>query len=773
MSRNFSHKTKPSAEVQEQVEIDLRKFLLIITRYWLPALIGFSLIAMPVTLFAWLRRPSYRATGSVLVKRQMPANSVLGLQVDVGEIEALDKTGPITTQAEIVKSVPIMQRTIKDLNLVADDGTPLATTAFSKKLKVSPIPRSDLLKIEYSSDDPLKAAEVVNHVIHLYVDDNLTANRAEAKAAREFIQNQLPQVEKNVRQAEQDIRRFKENNQIVALNEEQNTSVEVTADSNKRISETRSRLAGITSRTRALRQKVGEDSQLASIHLALSQSRGIQETLKQAQNLQDQQAVALGRYRPDHPKVQELQRQINETKLLLRSRTSDIAGKVIRSDTDIENLQLGAFREQLITELAMSELEQSNLEQQVQSLNASQTSHQGRANNLPRLATIDADLGRRLKAAQATYEMLLSKLQEIQVAEKQQLGNARTVSSAIIPEKSSLLTSPVGRVLISIAGIITGLLVASGTSLVAYLLDQRIRSVQDLKDIFKYPVLGIIPSFTDTGVSQMMELLTKTFQKSLVRINGIESELVVRDVPRSAAATAYRMLHTNLKFISSDRRAKAIVITSCVQREGKSIVSANLATVLAQLGQRVLLVDADLRHSRQHHIWNLENSHIGFSNILIGVASLEQALCPVMENLSVIPAGTLPPNPVPLLDSEQMANLVQEFSRQFDYVIFDTPPLSGISDALILGKLTDGIVLVSRMGAVNFSSAQNAKEYLGQAEQKVLGLVINDVNPKDEPDSYFYGAYPYGYDMESNNGSSNGSSNGAVSRRFIPPQNRQ
>jgi polysaccharide biosynthesis transport protein len=134
---------------------------------------------------------------------------------------------------------------------------------------------------------------------------------------------------------------------------------------------------------------------------------------------------------------------------------------------------------------------------------------------------------------------------------------------------------------------------------------------------------------------------------------------------------------------------------------------------------------------------------------LVGITPLEKALHPVLENLYLLPAGKIPPNPVALLDSERMANLVKEFLSDFDYVIFDVPPLSGMADALILGKLTDGIIMVSRMGTVNFSSAQNAKEYLGQADQRVLGMVINGVNPKEEPDSYFYGAnYYYGSDED-------------------------
>lgn len=736
--------SKLSSGLQDQVDIDLRKFVLIVTRYWLPALIAFSLIATPTIFFAFMRKANYRAVGSVLIKKQVPTTSVLGLKVDVGEIDSLDRTGPITTQAEIVKSYPLIQQTIDELSLVDEDGLPIKADDFLKRLKVAPIPRSDILAIEYRSDEPQKAAEVVNHLIKLYIESNLNSNRAEVKAAREFIQNQLPQVERNVRQAELDIRNFREANQIVALQEEERSSVAVTADYNKRLSELRSKLEGAASRTESLRQRVGSDAKAAEMQVAVSQSAGVQDTVKQYQAAQNQLAVLQGRYRDDHPKVQEAQRQVDELKAVVQERVATVTRGAANSNAVNTDLQLGQFRQQLVTELVEAELDQISFAKQAQSLLSAMDQHEARASTLPKLATTEAELGRRLKAAQTTYETLLSKFQEVQVAEQQQLGNASVVSKAQTPDKPLLLTSPLGKLLISSAGVVAGLIVGSTVGILAYLLDRRIRSIHDLKEIFQYPVLGIIPMFTDSGLTQVMDSLTKGLQKSGKTLAVTDTELIVRDVPRSPAAAAYQMLRTNLKFISSDRQARAIVITSCVAGEGKSTASANLATALAQLGQRVLLVDADLRRPRQHHVWDLDSYNtVGFSNLLVGAVNLEQATYQVIDNLYVLPAGKIPPNPVALLDSERMAHLVQEFLKEFDYVIFDTPPLSGIADALILGKITDGIVLVSRMGTVNFSSAQNAKDYLGQAEQKVLGILINGVNPKDEPDSYFYGAYYY------------------------------
>jgi len=155
------------------------------------------------------------------------------------------------------------------------------------------------------------------------------------------------------------------------------------------------------------------------------------------------------------------------------------------------------------------------------------------------------------------------------------------------------------------------------------------------------------------------------------------------------------------------------------------------------LGRRVLLVDADMRRPAQHHVWDLTNL-VGLSNVMVDQASLEQAICPVMPNLDVLPAGVVPPNPIALLDSKRMVSLVETFTAHYDCVIFDTPPLVGTADSALLGKLTDGILLVVRPDVVDSNGAKAAKEFLIQSHQTVLGMVMNGVNIKREPDSYFY-----------------------------------
>jgi capsular exopolysaccharide synthesis family protein len=232
-----------------------------------------------------------------------------------------------------------------------------------------------------------------------------------------------------------------------------------------------------------------------------------------------------------------------------------------------------------------------------------------------------------------------------------------------------------------------------------------------------------------------------------VSLTGIKTEgtLPERQVitsPHSIISEAYRMLQANLRFLSPDQDLKVIVVTSSVPKEGKSTVSTNLAVAIAQLGNQVLLIDADLHHPQQHHIWDLTNE-VGLSEVIVNQAELKKAVKHVMPNLDILPSGVIPPNSLALLGSKRMNSLVEDFSQTYDFVIVDTSPLLLVADALTLSKMSDGILLVTRPGVIDKVSAKAAKERLEQSGQNVLGLVVNGVMSENEPDSYFHHAKAY------------------------------
>ncbi|CAH0206752.1 CpsD/CapB family tyrosine-protein kinase [Priestia megaterium] len=216
----------------------------------------------------------------------------------------------------------------------------------------------------------------------------------------------------------------------------------------------------------------------------------------------------------------------------------------------------------------------------------------------------------------------------------------------------------------------------------------------------------------------------------------LKRRLLAHNSPKDPVAEQYRTIRTNIQFSNVDQDIKTIVLTSSGAEEGKSTTSSNLATVYAQQGLNVLLIDADLRKPTGHYTFRLEN-HIGLTNVLTRQSTLAQAVQESeIPHLSVLTSGPIPPNPSELLASAQMAGLLKEMKEQFDMIIFDTPPILAVADAQILANQVDGTILVVSSGKTEKDAALKSKELLSNAKGKLLGVVLN--NRKVEEGNYYY-----------------------------------
>ncbi|GAB1766412.1 CpsD/CapB family tyrosine-protein kinase [Priestia megaterium] len=216
----------------------------------------------------------------------------------------------------------------------------------------------------------------------------------------------------------------------------------------------------------------------------------------------------------------------------------------------------------------------------------------------------------------------------------------------------------------------------------------------------------------------------------------LKRRLLAHNSPKDPVAEQYRTIRTNIQFSNVDQDIKTIVLTSSGAEEGKSTTSSNLATVYAQQGLNVLLIDADLRKPTGHYTFRLEN-HIGLTNVLTRQSTLAQAVQESeIPHLSVLTSGPIPPNPSELLASAQMAELLKEMKQQFDMIIFDTPPILAVADAQILANQVDGTILVVSSGKTEKDAALKSKELLSNAKGKLLGVVLN--NRKVEEGNYYY-----------------------------------
>ena len=715
--------------------VGLQHYWLVIRRRWLPAAVVLGSVVMLTALLSSLLKPVYEAKGKLLFKRNNAASSLADLGEANRELDILSQqTNPTDREAEVVRSVPIAQKTISALKLKDKQGNPLEPEELLARLQVKSIKGADVLELSYGSTIPKEAAEVVNLVMNFYLKNNVFSNRAEAVAAREFIEKQLPQTEASVRQAEAALRRFKQRNKIVALDKEAESAVQVIGDLQRQIATAQAELEAKNAEYAALQNKLAMNSQEAIAVSSLSQSPGVQKVLEEFQQVETELAAQRARYKEDHPAIAELKDKEAGLKAVLRERAAQVL--MDHKQQPDGNFQIGELKQKLNEQLVNLDVERIGLKTQVTALSNEVFAYKQRVNSLPGLEQGQRELERQLEAAQSTYEALLKKLQEIRVAENQNVGNARIIEAALVPKK------PVGphKALNFGVGGLLGISLAVATTLILEARDSSIKTVKQARDIFGYTLLGTIPSFKK---SEKVTSRGKDRDHTVLKIP-------TRDAPCSSISEAYRMLQANLKFQSSDKKLKVILVTSSVAKEGKSTTSASLAVAMAQLGHRVLLVDADMRTPSQHQIWELPNN-VGLSNIIIGQTKVRTAIKEGIANLDVLTSGVLPPNPLALLHSERMASLIKYFSDNYDFVIIDTPPLAAAADAHTLGQMADGVLLVARPGVLDSASAASAKESLEQSSQNILGLAVNGVIPDYEPDSYYYYTREYYAEEQSKN----------------------
>ncbi|MDF5718826.1 MAG: polysaccharide biosynthesis tyrosine autokinase [Rhizonema sp. NSF051] len=717
-------------ESQESSVFD--KYGQILKRRSVPALGIFVPVVMISLLASSLKKPSYVAEGKLRFQRTNTTSSLTGVGTEIGKLESVtqEKTNPLETEAEVIHSIPVVQKTINKLNLKDNKGKLLKPKEFIARLTVSNIPKTDILNVAYRDTNPEAATQVVNTLMDVYLEYNISTNRTQAAAARKFIEKQLPTAELVVLRAENELAEFKEKNKVVSLQEETTKAVGVMTDFQEQISQAQSKIADVNAQSEEIRKQLGMNSQQAINTTSVGQSAGVQDILKEIQQLESQLAAKRTVLQDTHPDILNLESKLQASNGILKQRIKQVLGKTQPKLNG--NLQIGQLQQQLTTDLVRLESTRQGLVSQADALSHFQTTFKQRVNIIPRLEQHQRQLERKVQASQSTYSLLLQKLQESRIAENQNLGNASLISQAQIPEQ------PISSPMVSyISAGLLGILAALATTYILEVKDKSIKTVDEAKELLGLTLLGVIPSFSK---SKKSALSNQDPELSTHR-------LVVRDNPRSPMSEAYRMLRANLKFISADKELKVIVITSSVPTEGKSTVAANLATAMAQMERKVLLVDGDLHRPLQHQIWDLPSNQ-GLSNVIVGQSHVRTAIKQVMDNLYVLTSGVVPPNPASLLDSKRMAALINTFAANYDFVIIDTPSLTVAADAATLGQMADGVLLVVRPGVVDSVNATFARELLEKSGQNVLGQVVNGVTPKNERHSHYYVTEEY-YPQES------------------------
>ncbi|HEY9296832.1 MAG TPA: GumC family protein, partial [Phormidium sp.] len=458
-------------ESRESIDLDFSRYLLTIKRRWLPAVTIFAITVTSAVFATRFLKQSYQAEGKLLFK--VDRTSVLtGVGGGTEELGPLVSTqNPLSTEIEVVYSKPLLQNTIDAIGLKNKKNQPLTPEDIKRKLTVKIIGGTDVLRIAYESSTAEEAATVVNKVMSLYIQKNILTNRAEAAAAREFIAQQLPKTEAAVRKVEASLREFKEKNNVVSLPEEAKTAVAAIAALDSQITTLRAQLQETVARSAALGNTVGLSAQEAIAVSALSQSPAVQGVLKELQAVETQLANQRSIYREESPTIASLKDKETILKVLLQQQIQQVVGSQIQIPERL--LQIGDLKQNLIKDFLAAEVQRLSLAKQLASLSSSQTAYQKRVNILPKLEQDQRDLERKLEAAQSTYATLLKKMQEAQVAENQNTGNARIIEEATVPEKPESGS----KAKIIALGVLLGALFSTTTILLLEISDKSIKTL--------------------------------------------------------------------------------------------------------------------------------------------------------------------------------------------------------------------------------------------------------------------------------------------------------
>jgi len=724
-------------------QIDLRDYLrVLMKRRWI-IIVFFTVVVLTVAVHTFTATPIFQATARIVIEKENPN------LVSIQEVMAVDATGSdyYQTQYKIIESRNVAREVIRRLDLAnstefnpepkddvvsavkgwvrdtigfwkdlvaslvktesptiraalegedyqADSGL---VSAFLGRTEVSPIRNSRLVDVNVEAMDPSMAARMANELVRAYIDQNLETKLNAAKEAVQWLGDRIEDERKKVEAAEGALLKYKEENQIITdfSSDAENITAQKLAQLNNQVVEAESRRVEAETRYQQALALGDSPEMLDSIPEVLSNEL-IQEIKKMEVNLYNQMSELSKKYGKNHPRMIAIESELAE----LKDRKVVEARRVV---TSLKNeYRLAVARE--------DSLKSALAQQKAESL------------DLNKKAVQFGVLKRQAESSRQVYDLLIKRFKETSLTEEMKTGNIRVVDRAEVPRNP---VKPKKKLNILLA-MIVGMTLGVGMAFFLEYLDNTIKLPEEVKDQLGIPYLGPVPAFD-------IEELEDEKRPDLITLHS----------PKSTGSESFRGIRTSILFSSADAAPKAVLITSAGPSEGKTICAGNLAVVMAQSGSKVLVIDGDMRRPRIHKIFDLPRDN-GMSGVLIGQDKLEDVTIETdTDNLSVLPVGQIPPNPSEILGSKRMGRLLEELKQSYDRIIIDSPPVTAVTDAIVLSKFVDGVVLILRAGDTPKQIIQNAVNQLQNVSAPILGAVLNGI--QTGKDSYYYYQYYYYY----------------------------
>jgi capsular exopolysaccharide synthesis family protein len=724
--------------LQEEKEIHLLDYWKVIRkRRW--TIIAFFLIVVITTgMMSFTMKPIYRATASILINKENPQI------VDFKEIFAVNTMDMdyYQTQYKVLESRSLARRVIQSLklsehpqflpqpetpikkwksNILAplsalfpSSRSPSATDLDSSetaketqlinqvlgRLKIEPLRNSRLVKIHFDSNYPELSAQVSNSLADAYIKQNLEVRFNATQQAKEWLTGQLEDLKAKVERADEALQAFGSEHDIISLDEKENVTMQRLAELNEALTKAESeRMA------KEALYKQTKNRNFESLPSIL-ENKLIMD-LKQAYIQIEAQYMKLSEtFKPEYPEMVRLKNQM----LSIQKRVDGEIDKIIAG---IKNDYESNLRREALLREAFEKQKAKVMEMKERAI---------QYNILKREADTNKEL----------YKGLLQRMKEAGVSAGIMASNIQVIDPAELPRTPYKPNKTLNLLLASIVGLFLGV----GLAFFFEYLDNTVKTPEDVEQLIRLPSFGLIPEISHERRKRMEK--------------GISSpvELITFSHPRSMLSEAYRNIRTSILLSFSEKPPKRIAISSPNPAEGKTTTAINTAIALSQTGARVLIIDSDMRKPRVHQVFDGEDG-VGLSNFLSGHAELGSVIKKTeIPNLFYIPSGPIPPNPSELIGSNLFKNMLNSLGERFDHLVFDSPPVLGFADTVILSASVDGIILVVVGGKTPKETLLQAKEVLYQVNAKILGVVINRIDIQRSGYGYSYYGYHYYYGKE-------------------------